>query len=488
MQSTDPRKSRVVTRSRLLLTVLCTVGATLVSGGRAYAQASPPAMIDARRSLAVTELPILQDFSLQRVMDQLAALSGNAGLTGIQLFRQWWDTQNRKNPQAAAGPHCDDTTNAGVPSINGYPYDCRATPHEGRQATCTSFTDAECQYVPIGLFNRFDLAPVDGSHCGEYRIVYAHQKGVSNPLDRNLLIFEATLPNPSPQTGLLGCMPIAQFWANLSNQPKVSARADALERFYFDGLNATVPAVVRPEHYGAGPSGVGQIRTNQFMGFSAADPKVWTLREFKLRRTCPSCTLQVVPVPDAVNPFGPLFAASGSLAQKPTFDGTFPGQVAALASGSLAGISMLLAPAFDSAQSHASNSTEMEYLQHFAGASALRDAIQAQLTTLGSTLTPDDIVARAQAMSCAGCHRLNNGATNLGLAVGGGLVWPPSLGFTHVSERETETVAGVQRFRISAALTSSFLPHRADILGKFTRGEPLPPVPPGRPIGGRVTH
>lgn len=49
--------------------------------------------------------------------------------------------------------------------------------------------------------------------------------------------------------------------------------------------------------------------------------------------------------------------------------------------------------------------------------------------------------------SCAGCHRLNNG-----VAVGGGLVWPKSLGFTHVSEQATEVVDGVTRFVISPAL------------------------------------
>jgi hypothetical protein len=45
----------------------------------------------------------------------------------------------------------------------------------------------------VGLFNRFDLAPFDGSHCGEYRIVYAKHSGIANSLARNMIIFEAAL-------------------------------------------------------------------------------------------------------------------------------------------------------------------------------------------------------------------------------------------------------------------------------------------------------
>ena len=34
-------------------------------------------------------------------------------------------------------------------------------------------------FFPVALFNRFDLAPEDGAHCGEYRIVYAMHDGTS---------------------------------------------------------------------------------------------------------------------------------------------------------------------------------------------------------------------------------------------------------------------------------------------------------------------
>src|SRR5438270_8261181 len=92
-------------------------------------------------------------------------------------------------------------------------------------------------------------------------------------------------------------------------------------------------------------------------------------------------------------------------------------------------------------------SNESRYLVQFGnGDSSLRLAIQQTLTAIRSSLTPDEVILRAQALSCAGCHRLNNGVT-----VGGGLVWPMSLGCSHGTERAAEVVDGVTRFVISPA-------------------------------------
>jgi hypothetical protein len=88
-------------------------------------------------------------------------------------------------------------------------------------------------------------------------------------------------------------------------------------------------------------------------------------------------------------------------------------------------------------------------------------------------------------MSCAGCHRLSNG-----VAIGGGLAWPPSLGFTHVSERDVdvEIVGGVARYLISPALVDALLPHRKAILEDFLNDVPHPAQPPKDPLGGRWVH
>ena len=77
---------------------------------------------------------------------------------------------------------------------------------------------------------------------------------------------------------------------------------------------------------------------------------------------------------------------------------------------------------------------------------------------------PDQIVLRAQALSCAGCHRLSTTAPDNGL--GNGMIWPASLGFVHVSEQLMETDVPT-RFRISDALKNAFLPARKANIEKY---------------------
>jgi hypothetical protein len=450
----------------------------------AAAQAVKVVAIDARRSLAVTDQTILTRFSLQRVLTQLVQQSGVPGLTASALFQQWWDTQNPR-PGLFAGPHCDDALDEGIgSSLNGYPYLCRAEA-EGAQVGYDPFSsNSPCAYIPIGLFNRFDQAPEGGAHCGEYRIVFAKQSGVSSTNDRNFLIFEAALPNPHPQQGMKGCQQIAQTWANLTDQDDIQARASALERFYFDGEGA-VPPVVSIANFGDNALGAGQIRTNQFSNTATG----WSLREFKLYRTCSAgaCSaLLFTPITDKNNAFGPLFDPSSTYAAAPAFRAFFPSQVQNLNSASVTGMDIDTPNTFNTGQSQASGSTaaEMRYSNWFGAApSGLRADIQAQLTSLTSYLTPDDVVARAQALSCAGCHRLSNGA-----ALGGGLTWPSSLGFTHVTEKETEVVAGETRFVLSDALVSQFLPARKQILEDYLNGRPHPSKGTSHPLNSWRTH
>ncbi len=440
--------------------------------------------VDSRRSLAVTEQAILSRFGLERVLTQLAAQSGVANLTALQLFQQWWDTQNPA-PGSYAGPHCDDTLDAaGASTLNGYPYLCRAGA-EGAQATCNPFVaGSSCAYIPIGLFNRFDQAREDGAHCGEYRIVYAKESGITSTSDRNLLIFEAALPNPHPQQGLKGCQQIVDTWAGLTAEASLLARADVLEDFYFDGQGSVGP-VIHVDNFGNNALGAGQIRTNQFSNTTTG----WSLREFKLLRSCtgPSCSwLRFVPVTNKSNAFGPLLSATSNLPSSAAFAAFFPSQVASLAAPSIPQLDIDMPDAFNSGQSQASGSTaiEMKYGEQLtASPSALRTSIQSQLSLLGSSLTPDDIVFRAQALTCAGCHRLNNG-----VALGGGLTWPNSLGFTHVTERETELVNGELRFRISDALVNVLLPARKQILEDFLNNRPRPPRGPSHPLSGSKSH
>ncbi len=271
---------------------------------------------------------------------------------------------------------------------------------------------------------------------------------------------------------------------NLSAKPQISARAADLENLFFNGANGFAPAI-HVTHFGDNAFGLGQIRTNQFINIT---PSIWTLREFKLLRLFAGGApdkLQIVPVTVKNNPFGPLMGAVESHALTATFQQSQASRmVASLSARNFAAQDFTFPEQFNSGQSHASASTENNYVVQFAGApQAFQDELAGGLAARGSTLTPTNIIQRAQALSCAGCHRLNNG-----MDVGDGVIWPRSLGFTHVTETTTETVAGSTRFVLSEALVNVFLPERAALLDRLVT-EPDPRASTASAtFGGRETH
>jgi hypothetical protein len=206
-------------------------------------------------------------------------------------------------------------------------------------------------------------------------------------------------------------------------------------------------------------------------------------------RTCTagSCSsMRFFPVTNKNNGYGPLFDPSSTDASAPAFRSFFPSQVSKLSASTIPGLDISTPDIYNTAQSQASSASasEMRYSVQFGtGESALRTDLQAQLTALGSTLTPDDIVARAQALSCAGCHRLSNNAP-----LGGGLTWPASLGFTHVTERATEVIGGQTRFVISDTLINQLLPARKAIIEDFQNNRPRPSKGPSHPLSGSSSH
>lgn len=443
----------------------------------------PSPVVDVRRSLAITDQPILVNFTLQRVLGQLIATSGVSGLTPTALFQQWWDTQNPppgSGPDAGA-PHCTGT-------LNGYPYACRPSPAEGSQATCDPFAaNSPCAYIPVGLFMRFDLAPEDGSHCGEYRVIFAKASGhdTAGAQNRSFLIFEASMPNPHLNQGLRGCEKFVRAWAELSDDNSITSRRDKLDDWYFDGYQEFAP-IIQYANFGDNPALAGQIRTNQFV--QPDEPRMWNLREFKLQKQCTgSCSLRFMPVTDKVNPFGPLFDGASTDPNAAGFQAELVSQVARLATTNPNAIGMKTSDVYNSGQSLATSlSTETNYAANFgAGTNAFGTALQGALTAAGSSLQPIHIVRRAQVTACAGCHRFSNGAD-----LGGTLIWPSSLGFTHISEKDSdlETISGVTRFKISDALTTLLLPHRKQVVENFLNDVPRPSKPPKDPIGGREVH
>ncbi|MFE8601306.1 NBR1-Ig-like domain-containing protein [Archangium violaceum] len=424
------------------------IGLVPVERGGVSAQMVVP--VDPRRSLAVTDKGILANFPLPAVLGQMVAQNGGTGFTATQLFRQLWDTQNPApgQPDLPFSPHCTD--NAGT--LNGFPYPCR--PGEGNQAP-PAVTPSINDYVAVGLYNRFDLAPTDGSDCGEYRIVFAKRAGVGP--GRNFIIFEAVLPNPRQDLGLEGCRAVADFWSDLTADPSIPSRATKLRDFYFIGLPG-FPPVIDMHHYGFNPLGLGQVRTNQFI------QGPWLLREFKLERSCPTigCTLRFVPVTVKTNPWGDLFNPASAHPLAPAFQSAFLSQVQSLAVNNVNLFNYTMADTFNVGQSDSQTpGTVDDYVALFGlGPSAFHTNIQAQLTAMGSPLTPRDIVVRAQALSCGGCHQRSNGQP-----LGAGLTWPFSVRFVHSSEFDDP--ADPTRFDISPALRTTFLPHRKLVLENF---------------------
>lgn len=431
---------------------------------------APALVLDPRRSLAVTDEAILARFSFEEVMNQLVAQSGVPGLTALRLYQEWWDSQRKKPGLGLGGPHCDDQLlEDGTAGLNGFSYACPRT--EGNQAKENPFTSPAVNaaaYLPIGLFNRFDLAAQDGSDCGEYRIVFARRSGLTQPASRNLIAFEGVLPNPTPEQGLEGCRPVVLFWAGLSSEPDVAARAEALHHFYFEGLEGFAP-VVHLDHLGNGSgsgSATGQVRTNQFM------QALWTLREFRVRKHCVegACVLRFEPDTAKANPAGILFSSKKSHPLKDDFAALLASQVSGLLADDPLHFSLQLEERFDSGQSRSSGTDDLYSYQFGKGASPLRVQLQQQLTLQGSSLTPDQLVARAQTLSCAGCHQLSTG-----VSLGGGLSWPnksSAFEFVHVSERSTEQGPDGPRYGLSEALVDTFLPSRQRLMEAFLARQP----------------
>jgi len=406
------------------------------------------------RSLAVTDVAVLGAFSFQEILSQLITQAGVTGQTPLQLFRAWVATNN------VCSEVIGGTT---VPNgFNGFPFSCR--PNE--EARDQEPFAGSGEYKVTGLFNRFDLAPANGADCGEYRIVVSRSE--VDPVTRKSLIFEAKLPNPQPASGLEGCRPVAQFWADLSGVASSTERATRLRNFYLTGLPGFAP-VVHINHFQRLP-GSGRVRTNSFLGGGP-----WSLREYGLRRVCnPGCSLAFLQQPTGDNPF---WALSGSPTGHPlatSFQDWFIGSLQA-GQGLLAndvnrlimntpeqflmGESQL--PENIGAPTPPPRNLADELSPEFAG------RIQTRLAALGVALTPAQLINRADSTTCTGCHRSANGDD-----VGFAAPFPNALPFRQTEKLTTAGPDG-DRFRMSDALLNVFLPFRKANLEQFLNQPPL---------------
>jgi hypothetical protein len=158
--------------------------------------------------------------------------------------------------------------------------------------------------------------------------------------------------------------------------------------------------------------------------------------------------------------------------------------IATLAATSLTDIAMVTPDEFNTGQSHSSGSDEMKYVEPLATQKdGFQKAIWQALGKVGSKITPEQLAQRALTQTCAGCHQMSNN-----VELGDGLVWPPSLGFVHVSEVDPEQGEDGPRFRISQLMTTSFLPMRAKVMFDFLKTRPWRQRGWGWTVGGRITH
>jgi hypothetical protein len=465
--------------------------------------------VDPARSLMVTDPVVLAHFPLQSVLTQIISKAHVGRPDPLDLYRRWWDSQNTKAqglfPDAI---HCDDQVDGkGNPGINGFPIQCPR--NEGALAKSNPFLDdpANGDFMkPVAIVNRFDLTPLDGSNCGEYRIIYAKRSGETDIFNRNLIILEGQLPNPDPSRGIAACRPVAEFWANLTDVAVPDARAVAIKKFYFKGLPGFKP-VIDPANYGLvarDGSRHGQIRSNQFM--PGPNTQIWQLREFQLDRVCHGdravdCRLAVEPVTVKENPFGALFNVNFGDPRAANFQSDFISQVAPLAPQDTNGLVMHTDDTFNAGQSN-SQAAENDYgasLTQSGPVSSFTQAIDAELANIArSDLSALNLADRATTQSCGGCHQLSSGDLLGGTQSGSPLRWPahPSeFVFVHVTETS----------ELSKPLIESFLPHRKRVLEDYLASKPLgSPIASGpraaitdpmangrtvvRTLGGSVTH
>ena len=397
----------------------------------------PEGVLDPNRVLLELNVDAVNQVQL---FDVFQALSKNGEVTGDpnRLYGELIDSYaSAENARLEDAIHCGDETTNGNPSLNGYPITC------DRQERFQF--DNMFGFFPMAFVNRLDLAPANGAHCGQQRMIFGN-----NLQRRMFMILEAQIPNPQPELGIQGCAPLAQFWLDQNEIDDPFERGLRLARAFLVGA----PEL---ERFGFGPFytptnltvGSGQIRTNQF------DQDPWTLREFKLGLDGESLT--VIPFPTAESPNGALWNEDSELEQGPGCRESFVNALGGLLTNDPAAMSFVVDNACKDAESRNDGSENYN--------AQLSDGFREVLDSIGSDFGLDgsDLANRAQfAGSCIGCHAEANGRF-----LGQGVVAPFSNDFVHVAESVNQCEGfdedGVC-FQESPALRDVFLPSRLQVL------------------------
>ena len=456
-------------------------------------------------ALIVTDPAALKGLSFDRVLSDLVGnWGGDTSLPALTHAAQRLFDSN--NNEAAGffpdGYHCDSPDNPA--HANGKAATCPRT-EGGLGASDGFFTPGDKDFFkPVAVVNRFDLASYGGNTCGEARIVFAKESGKTDPNDRVFVIFEVSVPNPSPGN-LLGCREVQMFWKGLETAGSPQAIGERLQSFFFFVGGATPTyAPIMPQNLGFGLSsgqsyygGGGQIRVSQHMD------DTWEMRQLVVGQT-PYGDLTFDPVPVGNNPLPDLFGPVGTLSAGKTaaFADSFVDSVPALASDKLHHIRGTFAADTLSGESALGGDALNDYAARGKNNDYLRQKIEGAIAEYGlndacpkdDPLTADSILRRATMDSCAGCHAPSQ-MLGEDRKIGCGMTWPESLGETHIDENGD----------LSPALRDVFLPHRADVITAFLQACDetaiddafAPPKVPGSStksakfnasIGGRSTH
>lgn len=405
----------------------------LISAKRraATAPAGTPQTLELRaeRSFAITEKRILEHFTLQRTLD---TITEGSSVSSEQLFRQWWSTQ--------AAPQCSEL-------VNGSERLCPTT--ESKLAT-ESFRPED--FVPIGITNRFDQA--NATQCGQYRLIYASRNVTS--FETFHVIFEAEMPNPNPELGILGCRPVAQFWADLSNVDAADARRAHLEKFFYKGLDGLPPAM-HADHFHRNQAGVRTLQLTVPANF----PHFF---QFRLVTEDGKLVMKPDVLEDTV--LGKLIDPAVHPDERgQRFRRFFIENLKTLTARDANLYHIKWPKEFQIVD--VKPKTEQIYALNVAWFFARRTPkgqafeaeVAAELQRLGSTITPTQVVDRAETRNCVGCH-----FGGPGLEVGEDVTFPPALdSMSHVSEQG----ATATDYTMSPALKNVFLPHRMRILRDF---------------------
>jgi len=413
---------------------------------------APSDVTKPERVLLETNTNAVASVTLSSVFEALATNGGRTG-NGTLLFQQIWDSYaSIDQAQVLGGAHCGDETTDGLPSLNGFPIDCNRP--EAKHVNDMS------SFFATAFVNRMDLAPANGAHCGQQRMIFA-----SRSINRAFMILEAQIPNPSPELGIQGCLPLAQFWMDQNLEPDAKVRGQRLAQAFLQG------GVEGLAEFGFGPFytaenltvGSGQIRTNQFDTFP------WTLREFKLALDGDSIT--ALPFPVAESPNAALWNENVDLPQGEACRESFLTAMEGVMTDDLSIMSFVVDSACKNSESRNDFFSE-DYASQLSPGFAAQ--IQDKLSSLGSKLSPFDVANRARfSGSCIGCHNEASGSF-----LGNGIFAPSSGDFPQVVE-STETCGNGETgecFARSKSLKTVFLPGRLAVLSNLL-GVPIVPNP-----------